>query len=228
LPAARGIVHVFLPGSTYSAAMAEGPVHSPDAAGGAPAVHPLYVRITHWINALAMFVMIGSGWLIYNASPLFPFTFPMSITLGRGLAGALLLHFAAMWVLLGNGLLYVALSLARGRFRTRLLPIRGAELADELRAALGGRLRRDDPARYNAVQKLFYVAVLVAGAISVASGFAIWKPVQLRELAALFGGYEGARLVHFFAMATIALFLCVHVVMAVLVPRTLRAMIRGR
>jgi thiosulfate reductase cytochrome b subunit len=208
--------------------MAEGSVHSPDAVGGAPAVHPPYVRITHWINALAMFVMIGSGWLIYNASPLFSFTFPMVVTLGRGLAGALLLHFAAMWVLLGNGLLYVALSLARGRFRTRLLPIRGTELAGELRAALSGRLRHADPTRYNTIQKLFYVAVLMAGAISVASGFALWKPVQLRELAALFGGYEGARLVHFFAMATIALFLCVHVIMAVLVPRTLRAMIRGR
>ena len=208
--------------------MAEIPVHGPDASGGAPAVHPLYVRITHWINALAMFVMIGSGWLIYNASPLFSFTFPTAVTLGRGLAGALLLHFAAMWVLLGNGLLYMALALARGHFRTRLLPIRGAELAVELRAAVTGRLRHDDLARYNSIQKLFYVAVLLTGGISVASGLAVWKPVQLRELAALFGGYEGARRVHFFAMATIVLFLCLHIIMAVLVPKTLRAMIRGR
>jgi thiosulfate reductase cytochrome b subunit len=221
-------VHDFLPRGTYSAAMAEVSVHGPDALGGAPAVHPLYVRITHWINALAMFVMIGSGWLIYNASPLFPFTFPAALTLGRGLAGALLLHFAAMWVLLGNGLLYVALSVARGHFRTRFLPIGGAELADALRAALTGRLRHDDPTRYNALQKLFYVAVLLAGVVSVASGLAVWKPVQLRELAQLFGGYEGARLVHFFAMATIALFLCVHVLMAALVPKSLGAMIRGR
>jgi thiosulfate reductase cytochrome b subunit len=222
------LLHDFLPGGTYSAAMAEVPVQGHEALGGTPAVHPLYVRITHWINALAMLVMIGSGWLIYNASPLFPFTFPTAVTLGRGLAGALLLHFAAMWVLLGNGLLYVALSLARGHFRTRLLPIRGAELAGELRAALTGRLRHDNLMRYNSIQKLFYVAVLLTGVISVASGLAVWKPVQLRELAQLFGGYEGARLVHFFAMATIALFVCVHVIMAVLVPKTLRAMIRGR
>jgi thiosulfate reductase cytochrome b subunit len=138
-----------------------------------------------------------------------------------------LLHFEAMWVLLGNGLLYVALSLARGHFRARLLPIRAAELAGEVGAALTGRLRRGDLTRYSGIQKLFYITVLIAGVISVASGFAIWKPVQLRELAALFGGYEGARRVHFFAMATIALFLCVHVIMAVLVPKTLRAMIRG-
>ncbi len=89
-----------------------------------PLIHPLWVRITHWINALAMLVMIGSGWEIYNASPLFPFTFPGSITLGGWLAGALLWHFAAMWVLAINGLVYLALGLVTGRFRRKLLPIR--------------------------------------------------------------------------------------------------------
>ena len=87
-------------------------------------IHPDWVRITHWINALAMLVMIGSGWEIYNASPLFPFNFPGSITLGGWLAGALLWHFAAMWLLAINGLVYVALGLATGRFRRKLLPIR--------------------------------------------------------------------------------------------------------
>src|SRR5262245_24317451 len=89
-----------------------------------PAVHPLYVRITHWINALAVLIMIGSGWQIYNASPLFPFTFPNSITLGGWLAGGLLWHFAAMWLLIVNALVYLTLGLATGRFRERLLPIR--------------------------------------------------------------------------------------------------------
>src|SRR5689334_8259481 len=78
--------------------------------GATPLVHPLYVRITHWINALAMLVMIGSGWQIYNASPLFAFTFPRN-SLGGWLAGALLWHFAAMWLLVVNGLIYVALGL---------------------------------------------------------------------------------------------------------------------
>ncbi len=81
---------------------------------------------------------------------------------------------------------------------------------------------------YNAVQKALYAGVLLAGVVIVASGFALWKPVQLRELTALFGGYEGARLVHFFAMAAIVAFVVVHVVMAFLVPKSLRAMIRGR
>ena len=191
-------------------------------------VHPLYVRITHWINALALLIMVGSGWQIYNASPLFAFTFPSSITLGRWLAGGLLLHFAAMWLLIANGLVYVVLGLATGRLRRKLLPIRPADVVRDVAAALTGRLSHDDLTRYNAVQKALYAGVLLAGVVVVASGFAIWKPVQLQELTALFGGYEGARLVHFFAMAAIVLFLVVHVVMAVLVPRSLRAMIRGR
>src|ERR1041384_2219923 len=190
-----------------------------------PLIHPLYVRITHWINALAVLVMIGSGWQIYNASPLFPFTFPKS-ALGGWLAGGLLWHFAAMWVLIANGLAYLTVGLATGRFR-KLMPIRPREVARDLAAAFTGRLNRD-VARYNAVQKLAYAGILLTGAIIVLSGFAIWKPVQLRELTLLFGGYEAARVGHFFAMAVIVLFLVLHVVMALLVPKSLRAMIRGR
>ena len=193
-----------------------------------PVIHPLYVRITHWINAIAMVIMIGSGWEIYNASPLFGFTFPRSMTIGGWLAGALLWHFAAMWLLIVNGLVYVTLGFATGRFRRKLLPIRAGEIVRDLRAAMTGRLNHDDLAFYNAVQKALYAGVLFAGVVIVASGVALWKPVQLRELAALFGGYEGARLVHFFAMAAIVAFVVVHIVMALLVPSSLRAMIKGR
>jgi thiosulfate reductase cytochrome b subunit len=192
--------------------------------GTQPSIHPLYVRVTHWINALAVLVMIGSGWQIYNASPLFPFTFPRS-ALGGWLAGGLLWHFAAMWVLVANGLVYLTLGLARRRFR-KLLPIRAGEVTHDLAAALTGQLNRD-VANYNAVQKLVYAGILLTGAVIVLSGVAIWKPVQLRELTLLFGGYEAARYVHFFAMAVITLFLVLHVIMALLVPKSLRAMIRG-
>jgi thiosulfate reductase cytochrome b subunit len=191
-------------------------------------IHPLYVRITHWINAVAVLILIGSGWQIYNASPLFAFTFPGSLTLGGWLAGGLLWHFAAMWLLIANGLVYFVLGLATGHLRRQLLPIRPADVARDVAAVLTGRLSRDDLARYNAVQKALYAGVLLVGVVIVASGLAMWKPVQLQELTALLGGYEGARLVHFFAMAAIVLFLVVHVVMALLVPRSLRAMIRGR
>ncbi len=202
---------------------------APEAGGKRPTViHPLYVRLTHWVNAVAVLVLIMSGWQIYNAAPLYAFTFPSGLTLGGWLAGALLWHFAAMWVLVLNGLVYLAVGLATGRLRRRLLPLRPAELKRDLRAALTGRLGHADGAAYNAVQKALYLGVLLAGVVIVASGLAMWKPVQLQELAALLGGYEGARHVHFLAMAAIVVFLAVHVVMALLVPRSLRAMLRGR
>jgi thiosulfate reductase cytochrome b subunit len=191
-------------------------------------IHPLWVRLTHWINAVAMLVMIASGWEIYNASPLFPFRFPQSITLGGWLAGALLWHFAAMWLLVVNGLVYLALGLATGRFRRKLLPLRSGELLADTKAALTGRLAHDDLSVYNAVQKLLYLGVILAGIVIVLSGIAIWKPIQLQELTALFGGYEAARYVHFLAMAAIVGFIAIHVVMAFVVPRSLRAMITGR
>jgi thiosulfate reductase cytochrome b subunit len=190
-------------------------------------VHSRYVRITHWINALATLIMIGSGWQIYNASPLFAFSFPKAITLGGWLAGGLLWHFAAMWLLVINGAVYMTIGLVTGHFRRTFLPILPAEVVRDLSAAITGRLSHGDLGRYNAVQKLIYTCVLLTGVIIIASGLALWKPVQLRELAALFGGYEGARLVHFFAMSVIVLFLVVHVTMAFLVPKSLRAMIRG-
>ena len=191
-------------------------------------IHPVWVRVTHWINVVAMIVMIGSGWEIYNASPLFPFVFPRGITLGGWLAGALLWHFAAMWLLAVNGLVYLVLGILTGRFRRKLVPIRPADVLSDARAALTGKLNHDDLSVYNAVQKLLYLGVILAGIVIVLSGLAIWKPVQLQELTALFGGYDAARYVHFFAMATIVGFLIVHVVMALVVPKSLRAMITGR
>src|ERR1700757_2191185 len=116
-------------------------------------VHPLWVRITHWVNAVAMLVMIGSGWQIYNASPLFPFAFPPAITLGGWLAGALLWHFAAMWLLGGHGLVYLLLGLASGRFRRKLVPIRPAEVIADAKAALTGKLAHDALSRFHPVQK---------------------------------------------------------------------------
>jgi thiosulfate reductase cytochrome b subunit len=203
----------------------------PHRIGTAPtetAIHPRWVRITHWINALAVMVMIGSGWEIYNASPLFAFAFPPAITLGRWLAGALLLHFAAMWILVLNGLVYLILGIVTGRFRSKLFPIRAAAVLADTRAALTGRLSYDDLSVYNAVQRLFYSGVLVVGIVVVLSGVAIWKPVQFQELTALLGGYDTARYVHFFAMAAIVAFLVIHVIMALVVPKTMRAMIIGR
>ena len=124
-------------------------------------IHPRWVRVCHWINALAILVMIGSGWQIYNASPLFDFIFPRQITLGNWLAGALLWHFAAMWVLVDQRLVYVTLGFATGRFRRKLLPIHPSRGdCAMLKAALTFKLAHDDLSHYNAVQKLLYAGVI--------------------------------------------------------------------
>ena len=191
-------------------------------------IQPAWVRALHWANAVAMVLMIMSGWQIYNASPLFDFTFSHSITLGGWLGGALLWHFAAMWLLMVNGLIYLAMGLATGRFRKKLLPITPEGVISDTRAALTGKLSHDDLTKYNNVQKLLYAGIIVVGILIVLSGLSIWKPVQLQWLTALFGGYAVARYVHFICMAAIVAFMVVHVALAVLVPKSLRAMIIGR
>ena len=190
-------------------------------------VHPLPVRITHWVNAVAMVVMIASGWQIYNASPLFPFVFPNWLTLGRWLGGALAWHFAAMWLLFVNFAFYLGYGLISGHIRRRLLPLRPREVWRDAMLALRMRLPHDG-SQYNAVQRLLYVLAGCGIALAIVSGLAIWKPVQLYPLTFLLGGYEVARRVHFLAMAGIVLFVVVHLSLVAIVPRTLRPMVTGR
>jgi thiosulfate reductase cytochrome b subunit len=191
-------------------------------------IQPAWVRIVHWINAVAMVLMIMSGWQIYNASPLFSFTFSPMLTLGGWLGGGIMWHLAAMWLLVANGLVYIVAGIVTGRFRKKLLPITASGVVDDTRAALTGKLSHDDLTLYNNVQKLLYAGVIVVGIVVVLSGLSIWKPVQLQYLTALFGGYDVARYVHFAMMALICAFLVVHVALALLVPKSLRAMIIGR
>lgn len=191
-------------------------------------IHPVWVRVTHWLNALAMIVMIGSGWQIYNASPIFDFTFPRSITLGGWLAGGIMWHFAAMWLLVVNGLVYLTLGIMSGRFRRKLFPISFSGILHDIKDALTFHLAHEDLSVYNYVQRVLYLGVIFAGIVVVLSGLSIWKPMQLQELTALFGGYDNARIVHFLAMASIVGFLAVHVLLAILVPKSLKAMVVGR
>ena len=194
----------------------------------AKVIQPAWVRAMHWTNAVAMILMIMSGWQIYNASPLFDFRFDRSITLGTWLGGALLWHFAAMWLLMVNGLIYLITGFATGRFRRKLLPITPGGVLSDLKAALTFKLAHDDLSKYNYVQKLLYAGIIAVGVVIVLSGLSIWKPVQLSWLVAVFGGYDWARYVHFYCMSAIVLFLIVHIVLALLVPKSLRAMIIGR
>src|SRR5882672_549135 len=196
--------------------------------GGWIEVHPLVVRVTHWINVLAVLIMVTSGWQIYNASPLFSFSFPDAVTLGGWLAGALQWHFAAMWLLALNGLAYVCYGIISGHFRRKLLPISPRAVLHDVRDALRGRLVHDDLSIYNAAQRAAYLALIVALIVMALSGLAIWKPVQLHWLAMLMGDYEGARVVHFFTMVAVVLIVIVHVIMVILVPRTFPTMFTGR
>jgi thiosulfate reductase cytochrome b subunit len=191
-------------------------------------IHPLVVRITHWINALAVLVMVTSGWRIYNASPLFPFRIPNEITLGGWLAGALQWHFAALWLLVLNGLVYVGYGIASGHFRRKLLPISPRAVLHDIANALRGRLAHQDLSVYNAAQRAAYLGIIFALAVLVLTGLVIWKPVQLHALGALMGDYEGARYLHFGAMALLVFIVVVHVVMVILVPRTFPTMITGK
>ena len=191
-------------------------------------LHPAPLRIMHWINAVAMLIMIGSGWKIYNDEVIFGWLhFPEFLTLGRWAQHGLQWHFFGMWLIVLNGIAYVSYGLATGRFRRMLLLIRWSELIAAIKDALRLRLSHEDPTRYNTVQKLLYVGIIGVGILTVISGLAIWKPVQFSELLELFGSFQNARLVHFLCMAAIVLFVIVHVALALLVPHTLVSMITG-
>jgi thiosulfate reductase cytochrome b subunit len=189
-------------------------------------VHALFVRVFHWVNALGIILMIMSGWRIYNASPLFDFKFPSGITLGGWLGGALQWHFAAMWLLVINLLVYVIVGFATGHFRRRFTPVSPYSVMGDMAKALKGKLPHSATA-YNAVQKASYIGVLLAIILTIVSGAVVWKPVQLQELGLLMGGYEGARLVHFFSMTAICAFIVLHLTLVLLVPGTLIPMIIG-
>jgi thiosulfate reductase cytochrome b subunit len=191
-------------------------------------IHPAWLRATHWLNALAVVMLAMSGWRIYNAAPFFDFKFAKAITLGGWLGGAIQWHFAAMWLLAANGLVYLLLNVGTGRLLRKFFPLSLRAVVADLLAALRGHLSHADPRQYNAVQRAAYLFVMLDAALLVLSGLVLWKSVQLPLLRELLGGYEAARRVHFFAMAALLAFVMVHLAMVALVPRTLLAMIRGR
>ncbi len=157
-------------------------------------VHSRFVRATHWINAVAILIMIGSGWRIYNNVPIFSWlTFPEWATLGGdpeityklnkdvGFSNALLWHFAAMWVFFVNGIVALGFGILSGRLQMKWLPVRISELIHDIREALSFNLAHDDIRVYNAVQKLLYIGVILAAILMLVSGLAIWKPVQFQN-----------------------------------------------
>lgn len=190
--------------------------------------HPLWLRISHWLNAIAVIIMITSGWQIYNASPLFNFSFPHQVTLGGWLAGGIQWHFAAMWLLFFNGLFYLIMNTLTGRFKRKYWPLSLWELFHDILQTLRLHLDHNDLNKYNMIQKLLYIGVTLALVIMVLSGLVMWKHVQFPVLNIIFGGYDTARLIHFLSMSFIAFFIVVHVALTIIVPRTLKGMVLGR
>ncbi len=191
-------------------------------------LHPLPLRIMHWTNAVAIFIMIGSGWKIYNDDVIFGFLhFPDWLVIGKWAQYGLQWHFFGMWIFVLNGLAYISYGIATGRFRRKLFPISLGELFATIGDALRFRLRHDDLIHYNAVQKMLYLGVMLVGILIVISGLALWKPIQFSALADLFGSFQTIRLVHFLCMSAIVAFILVHVTLALLVPQSLVAMVTG-
>ena len=201
--------------------------------------HGFILRVAHWLLALAVIIMIASGWGIYNASPIFGFRFPKVVTIGGdptrtivwhndgGVANSIAWHLSGIWLLGGSFLLYLAFGVLSGHLRRDFLPVQPRDVMRDLLLALKLRLHHR-LGQYNAVQKASYWGAILAVTLMVLSGLAIWKPVQLQALTALFGGFQGARIVHFIVMSSIVAFLFVHVALVAIVPRTLVAMIFGR
>jgi len=188
-------------------------------------IHPWPLRLTHWVNVVAICVMIGSGWQIYDASPLFNFTFPPLLTIGGWLGAGIAWHLAFMWILVGNALVYFIWGAGSGHFG-KFFPISLRDVWPEIFSALKFQLKHERGV-YNAVQKLLYLGVLLTGVLVVISGLAIWKPVQLWFFCNALGGYFAARYVHFFAMAAIVAFIAVHLLQVIAVPKVLPPMITG-
>ena len=197
-------------------------------ANGNGLIHPLWVRVTHWVNALAVIVLAMSGWRIYDASPFFDFAIPRHLTLGGWLGGAIQWHFAAMWLLIANGIVYLTCNIISRRLFHKFFPLSLHALFADIVAALRGKLSHADLSHYNAVQRAAYLFVMLDSVMLVLSGLVLWKSVQFPVLRELLGGYETARRVHFFSMVGLVAFAGIHVVMVALVPRTLLAMLRGR
>jgi thiosulfate reductase cytochrome b subunit len=203
---------------------------------------PLPIRISHWCNALFIVLMAGSGLEIFRAYPAlgprgaqyhwYPFQNmapPRWLCIGGWLEGGRHWHFAIAWFFAFNGAVYLTYFFASGEWRRRMfLPWR--DLAGAVaQFAYYTRLRHTPPAAgfYNGLQRLAYTSVIIFGLVMVLSGLAIYKPVQLHFLTMLFGGYDGARVVHLGGLTLIAMFLVAHLILVASHPREIVKMITG-
>ncbi len=180
--------------------------------------HPLIIRITHWVNFIALGIMVTSGMRIYNASPIWDFEFPPALTLGGWLAGARMWHFFAMWLFVVNGLVWFPYNITSRHGRTTTL-FRASDASGLLPMILYYlRVRKTHPPakKYNALQKLAYTTIPLVGLGSILTGLSLYWPVQFSGIAAPFGGYDSARVFHFLFACALVFFFFGHMIMVII------------
>jgi thiosulfate reductase cytochrome b subunit len=183
--------------------------------------HSLILRFVHWFNVPLLALMIWSGLLIYWANDIYPGFFPnwfyKSFSIDHRLAEGLSVHFFIAWFFILNGLIYLIWLMASGHWREMFPgPKTFKLLVPTILHDLGIKKGPKPPqGKFNAAQKIAYTSAVLLGILGVLSGFAIYKPVQLAWLTSLFGGYEGARLVHFVVMISFCLFIVMHVIQVI-------------
>lgn len=209
-----------------------------------PVGQPWPIRVTHWLNAVLIVILAGSGLQILVAFPSLgargdPYSWypfhgvapPKVLTIGDWLAGARHWHFAFAWFFVANALVYAIYFFASGEWRQRLFfPRRDARNAWQT-VLHDLHLRKEAPPQdglYNGMQRLTYTGVLAIAPLLLLSGLAMYKPVQLSPLTALVGGYDVARAIHLLVLVSLALFTVVHVIQVLLHPRTFVDMTIGR
>lgn len=211
--------------------------------------HTLLVRVTHWVNATAFFLLVVSGIAILIAHPRLYWgdagyfgspaliELPLPVILDHTGWGRSL-HFLAAWILVINGLAYLAASLLNGHVRRNLLPtphqLHPREVAKDIRDHLRLRRPSGEAARsYNLLQKLAYLSVIfIVFPLMVLSGLTMSPAVASAHpwLFDLFDGRQSARTVHFICASLLLLFLLVHIMQVILVGfrNEMRSMITGR
>ncbi|SGY85966.1 cytochrome b/b6 domain-containing protein [Moritella viscosa] len=187
-------------------------------------IHSGLIRILHALNAISVIGLISSGWAIFNASPLYPISFPVSLSLGGYLTEALQWHFLLIWLFVFSSILFVLSRLLSLTVAPNLWPISIKKIVNETQQVLTFNLKHYI-GEYNHIQRMFYLTAFLLFIVLILSGLGLWKPVQFQVINYIVGGYENMRRVHFWAMVSISTFIIVHLSMVIMVPSTLLSMI---
>lgn len=180
--------------------------------------------LIYWANPVYGIRIFG-----YELFKFFPVWFNDFLGIPFRLAEGLQLHFFFMWLFIVNGVIYVIYTIISGEWRA-IVPVPSSLKRAPFVALHDAHIVKEKPpqGKYNDAQRIAYTSVILMGAGSLVTGLAIYKPLQLAWLTALFGGYEWARWIHFWLTISFVLFFGVHVMQVVLAGwSNFRSMITG-